>query len=135
MNTETQNLVLSMLEKLQKEMNELKELWGISNTTISEQEITEALQIETEVLDDSDPKEMTATEWLKSKGITFESQQRKQFSFLLSQAYRRTFNKEPKKAYKISKDGKKNNGVFVYHYTEFPILQLCLNKMLYEDNI
>jgi hypothetical protein len=61
--------------------------------------------------------------------------QKRRFALLLSETYKTTVGSDAKKVNRKSKDGKKNNGVSVYHWTEFPILQLCLNKMLFEDNV
>jgi hypothetical protein len=136
--------VLSCLHQLIGDVAELKETskayHTLKGTTTKVfpglNKMLDELEVEDEFLElEPDIKEMTATEWLKSKGITFDTPQKRRFALLLSETYKTTVGKDAKKVNRKSKDGKKNNGVSVYHWTEFPILQLCLNKLLFEDNI
>jgi hypothetical protein len=136
--------ILSCLHQMMGDIAELKEtskayhtLKGTTTKVFPNlNRMLDDLEVEDEFLElEPDVKEMTATEWLKSKGITFDTPQKRRFALLLSETYKTTVGKDAKKVNRKSKDGKKNNGVSVYHWTEFPILQLCLNKLLFEDNI
>ena len=132
---------LSLLDSIKEVLQEVKEL---KQTTIKYENIRgkttvifpnldnmlEQLSIEDELLPDTTNYELTATEWLDIKGITLNKSKRHKFACMLADTYRSTTGREPKKTVRTNKDGKKNNGVLVYSLTEFPILQLCLNKLL-----
>jgi hypothetical protein len=134
--------ILDCLQKLMYDMDELKAKTqaydNIKGTTVKVfpglNKMLTDMEVEDEFLElEPDVTEMTAAEWLKfKKGIALDSTQKRRFSLLLSETYKATVGKEPKKVNRV-KDGKKNNGVFVYHYTEWAILQLCLNKILYTE--
>lgn len=131
---------LALLDSIKEILKEVKEL---KQTTIKYENIRgkttvvfpnldtmlEEMSLEENLLPDNNSYELTATEWLATKGITLDKSKRHKFACMLADTYRSTTGREPKKTVRTTKDGKKNNGVLVYLPREFPILQLCLNKL------
>lgn len=126
------NQVLDKVTGLEKETKAYKNIKGKTYTIFPNLDnMLDTLAEEENLLPDS-TYELTATEWLATKGITLDKSKRHKFAGMLAETYKSTTLKEPKRTVRTSKDGKKNNGVLVYSPTEFPILQLCLNKLLTE---
>jgi hypothetical protein len=134
--------LLSTLQQVLTEVTELKEttqayktMRGITTKVFPNLDnMLTKLEVEDELLDDEpDVTEMTATEWLAKNDITLGTTKKRQFSLLLSETYKTVTGKDPKTVNKRGKNGKWNNGVSVYHFTEYPILQLCLNKLLVKE--
>ena len=131
-------LLLDSIKEVLKEVKELKQ------TTVKYENIRgkttvvfpnldtmlDELALEENLILENNNEEMTATEWLSTKGITLDRSKRHKFAGMLAETYKSMTKKEPKKVVRTSRDGKKNNGVSVYRFDELPILQLCLNKLL-----
>lgn len=132
---------LALLDSIKEVLREVKEL---KQTTIKYEnirgkttvvfpnldEMLEQMSIEENLLPDDSSYDLTATEWLATKGITLDKSKRHKFAGMLAETYKSTVGLEPRKTVRISKEGKKNNGVLVYKPSQFPILQMCLNKLL-----
>lgn len=132
---------LALLDSIKEVLKEVKEL---KQTTVKYENIRgkttvvfpnldtmlDELALEENLILENNNGEMTATEWLATKGITLDKSKRHKFAGMLAETYKSMTKKEPKKVVRTGKDGKKNNGVSVYQFDELPILQLCLNKLL-----
>lgn len=75
---------------------------------------------------------VTTEEWLlKEHGMKFGENKQKVFNTLSLTAYELLEAKEPKKDFRFDEE---NNTfeVYVFNETEYPILQYCLNKLIYK---
>ena len=135
--------VLNCLHTLMNDVKELKQdskayhnLKGKTSIVFPNLNVMlETFEDEHNLLPSDNPEELTVTEWLlKYHKLQFNDAARRSFNLLVSQTYESVKGKKPKKVNRLNNSGKFSNGVSVYHETEFPLLQLCLNKVIFNSS-
>ena len=125
------NQVLDKVVSLEEETKAYKNIKGKTYKIFPNLDIMlDSLAIEENLLPESYNSKLTATEWLLTKGISLDKSKRHKFAGMLAESYKSMVGGTPEKAVRTNKDGKKNNGVLVYDSSTFPVLQLCLNRLL-----
>jgi hypothetical protein len=130
------NAILDILKDLQMQMSSLTEYKSIREKTTSHFVGLDKMLNELSIYSEDNPDEYISLEgwlWLK-EGIILSETKRRSLSILVGQTYKSATGKDAVKGHYEYKDNTgeltKKYNVYLYQPKHFPILRMCLNKVL-----
>jgi hypothetical protein len=133
------NAILNILHEMNQKVDSLTEYKSIREKTTSHFVGLDKMLNELSVYSESNPDEYISLEgwlWLK-EGLVLSETKRRSLSILVGQTYKSATGKDAIKGHYEYKDNTgeltKKYNVYLYQPKHFPILRMCLNKVLAND--